>query len=68
MKRFLAVMLAMAMMGTTAYGAEKKASENAAYMSIMRYGKTAYIVDPDIIADYTKKNGILSDGTWQGGG
>ena len=55
MKRFLAVMLAMAIMGTTAYGAEKKASENAAYMSIMRHGKTAYIVDPDIIADYTKK-------------
>ena len=55
MKRFLAAMLAMAMMGTTAYGAEKKPSENAAYMSIMRYGKTSYIVDPDIIADYTKK-------------
>ncbi len=55
MKRFLAVMLAMAMMGTTAYGAEKKESENAAYMSIMRYGKTAYIVAPDIIADYTTK-------------
>ena len=55
MKRFFAMMMAMTMMGTTAYAAENTEQEKTAYMSIMRYGKTAYIVDPAVIADYTAR-------------
>ena len=64
MKRFFAVMLAMAMMGTTVYAAEPSVQENPLYMSISKFGRIEYILDQNkidtytaFLADYLQENG-----------
>lgn len=53
MKRFFAMLLAMAMMGTTAYGAESVEYAEPLYMSISRFGEIAYFLDQEKIDAYT---------------
>lgn len=52
MKRFFAMVMAVCMMGTTAFAEEAMSQEEPAYMSISRFGQIEYIFDKEKMDEF----------------